>query len=780
MLVWNYNVQFELVLGFGVKDVTLEYSEDGVDWSVLGDVELAKATATADYVANTTVDLQGVRAKFLRLNVNSGWGPMGQFGLSEVRISQVPVFAREPQPADGAVGVDPETRLSWRGGREAAAHEVYFSTEEAAVVDGTALVDTVDATTLSPGSLNLGTTYYWKISEVNETEAISVWPGDVWSFATLEYFVVDDFESYDDEENTIFDAWLDGFVNDTGSTVGYFDAPFAEKTIVHGGGQSMPLAYANDVAPFYSEAECDLGSVDWTVNGADTLKLYVSGRAPAFSETADGRILMNGIGADIWGSADQFRYAYKSLTGDGSITARVDALDGSPSSWAKGGVMIRQGTGIGAVNVFMAMTGGDGGGATFQQRMVQDDASVSQHTYADAPFAPPYWVRVTREGDTLMGLTSPDGENWTQRGDPVTLAMNDPVLIGLALTSHNVDQATSAEFSNVSVTGSVSAGWQMEEVGVAQPEGNVLDNLYVAVEDTSGNVVVVDHPDAGAVGRSGWNAWAIPFDDLAGVNLSRVATMYIGVGDRDDPSAGGAGLIFIDDILVGHPRTFGPGDLAPIGSWSFDEGSGDVATDGSGNGLDGAISGAAWVSPGSNGEGSCLDFDGQGPNMVDLGNFDVTSGDGLTIALWCKADNLDTPGNDPRLFSKAIGGANEDHWFMISSSRIDNVKVFRFRLKTDGATSELKADINTGQIDLDVWTHVAAVWDGATMKLYKNGMVIGSLDKGGTLSASPDANVAIGNQPVGTDARPWDGLIDDVQLFNRGLSVDEIQVLMGQ
>jgi hypothetical protein len=214
--------------------------------------------------------------------------------------------------------------------------------------------------------------------------------------------------------------------------------------------------------------------------------------------------------------------------------------------------------------------------------------------------------------------------------------------------------------------------------------------------------------------------------------------------------------------------------------WSFDEGSGDVATDGSGNGLDGVISGAAWVSPGSNGEGSCLDFDGQGPNMVDLGNFDVTSGDGLTIALWCKADNLDTPGNDPRLFSKAIGGANEDHWFMISSSRIDNVKVFRFRLKTDGATSELKADTNTGQIDLDVWTHVAAVWDGATMKLYKNGMVIGSLDKGGALSTSSDANVAIGNQPVGTPARPWDGLIDDVQLFNRGLSVDEIQVLMGQ
>ena len=74
---------------------------------------------------------------------------------------------------------------------------------------------------------------------------------------------------------------------------------------------------------------------------------------------------------------------------------------------------------------------------------------------------------------------------------------------------------------------------------------------------------------------------------------------------------------------------------------------------------------------------------------------------------------------------------------------------------------------------------MAAVWDGATMRLYKNGVEVGSLDKGGTLSTNPDANVAIGNQPVGTDGRPWDGLIDDVQIYNRGLSVDEIAGLAG-
>jgi len=235
--------------------------------------------------------------------------------------------------------------------------------------------------------------------------------------------------------------------------------------------------------------------------------------------------------------------------------------------------------------------------------------------------------------------------------------------------------------------------------------------------------------------------------------------------------------LFGEAVLTGGEE---PAASGPIGAWNLDEGTGAVAADSSGNSLDGAISGALWVSPGSDGMGFCLDFDGIGENMVDLGNFDVTTGDGLSIALWYKADNLDTPGSDPRLFSKAIGGSTQDHWLMLSSSRVGDTKVLRFRLKTDDNTGELKADTTTGVIDLDVWTHVAAVWDGAAMKLYKNGVEVGSVDKGGTFSTNPDANVAIGNQPVGTPNRPWDGLIDDVRLYDRGLSADEILELAGQ
>ena len=263
---------------------------------------------------------------------------------------------------------------------------------------------------------------------------------------------------------------------------------------------------------------------------------------------------MNAIGADIWYAADEFRYVYKTLTGDGSVIARVDNLDSSPSAWAKGGVMIRQDTEAGAINTFMAMTGGDGGGATYQQRLEADGASVSQHTYADGPFAPPYWVKVTREGDTLLGYTSPDGETWTQRGDTTTLAMGDPVLIGLALTSHLATQATSAQFSNVSFTGNVTGTWEIAEIGVAQPTtGNAAEPLYVALEDTAGNTVVVNHPNPAAISISSWQEWLIPFSDLSGINLNSVRTIFIGVGDRHDPTSGGVGTLFIDDVGFGKP-----------------------------------------------------------------------------------------------------------------------------------------------------------------------------------------------------------------------------------
>jgi hypothetical protein len=129
------------------------------------------------------------------------------------------------------------------------------------------------------------------------------------------------------------------------------------------------------------------------------------------------------------------------------------------------------------------------------------------------------------------------------------------------------------------------------------------------------------------------------------------------------------------------------------------------------------------------------------------------------------------------MVSKAVGGNNEDHWFMLSSSREGGIKILRFRLRTDGVTSEKKAHPD-GTIELNVWIHAAITWDGAAMLIYKNGVEVGNLPKTGNLDVDPSVGMAIGNQPDGAENRPFDGVIDDVAIWNRALTPAEIAEVM--
>ena len=163
---------------------------------------------------------------------------------------------------------------------------MYFGVDKNAVADAnTATADiyqgrqALDQTTFDPGTLEWGKVYYWRIDEVNEAHPDSPWQGRVWTFTTADFVVVDDMESYtDDEGNRIYQTWTDGYPDRNGATVGNLDAPFAEQTIVHGGRQSMPMDYDNTKPPFYSEAELEFAPAqDWTVNGVNTLVLFVRG-----------------------------------------------------------------------------------------------------------------------------------------------------------------------------------------------------------------------------------------------------------------------------------------------------------------------------------------------------------------------------------------------------------------------------------------------------------------------------------------------------------------------
>ena len=212
-----------------------------------------------------------------------------------------------------------------------------------------------------------------------------------------------------------------------------------------------------------------------------------------------------------------------------------------------------------------------------------------------------------------------------------------------------------------------------------------------------------------------------------------------------------------------------------IGYWPFDASSGTAALDSSGLGHHGVVAGPSWT---TGRVGRALDFHGT-DDHVDVGSFDILSGNSgsnsLTIAAWVKADSF-VAAADNRIVSKATGTSNDAHWWMLSTLDSGGEVRLRFRLKTNGSTSVLIA--SSGGINVGEWTHVAAVYNGSTMKLYKNGSEAGSMAKAGLVSVDGTIPVWIGANPGGELG--WDGIIDEVRIYNRALAASEVQALLSQ
>jgi Concanavalin A-like lectin/glucanases superfamily len=475
-----------------------------------------------------------------------------------------------PNPANGAVDVKPTTLLTWTAGAIAASHEVYFGTDPNAVKNATntspeykgskALGDE----SYDPGKLELETRYYWRIDEVNTANPDSPWKGNVWSFTTGDFYVIDDFESYtDDDANNlaIWQTWVDGYgVADNGAQVGYLMPPYAEQTVVHGGAQSMPLLYNNTAGVTNSEVSLAMTvQGDWTEGGVAELSLWFRGSpgsVGSFVEGPVGTYTMTATGADIWNQADEFHFAYKMLTGVGSIEAEVLSVDNT-NAWAKAGVMIRET--LDAGSKFAAVYITPANGCRFQARMDTDIAATSDTgvvTTEQTAITAPYRVKLERDvAGNFRGYYSSDGTTWTPMSwNPQSILMGSNVYIGLALTAHNANATCTAKFSNVKITGTVGPQWADQDIGIAS---NALEPLYVAVSNSAGSPAIVTNPDPNAATTTTWTQWVVPLSAFSdqGINLSNVDKLAIGLGTKGNATAaGGSGTMYFDDIRLNRPQ----------------------------------------------------------------------------------------------------------------------------------------------------------------------------------------------------------------------------------
>jgi YD repeat-containing protein len=209
----------------------------------------------------------------------------------------------------------------------------------------------------------------------------------------------------------------------------------------------------NDSNPVYftliQQGQVQQVPTGWTDRDVgDGTTLGVAGSA----SYEDGTFTVNGSGAGVWNTKDGFNFYYQSLSGDGTIIARLLSASGGGSSQSTG-IMIRETLFAYSTNVYTLLGGGNSEVYVTARTSTSGSTSVVGNTSA-VTF--PYWVKLVRSSNNFTGYSSSDGVNWTQVGT-TTVSMAQNAYVGLAVSSDNTGNLTTATFANVSITSSTTS-----------------------------------------------------------------------------------------------------------------------------------------------------------------------------------------------------------------------------------------------------------------------------------------------------------------------------------
>jgi len=335
-------------------------------------------------------------------------------------------------------------------------------------------------------------------------------------------------------------------------------------------------------------------------------------------------------------------------------------------------------------------------------------------------------------------------------------------------------------------------------------EENTIDPLYVELEDDSGNEGTVLYDDPNDLLNESWQQWLIDLQQFTdqNVDLTQVKRLTIGLGEGDD-----FGDVYFDNILLTPPvclPEFGPdadfnGDCAVnfadldvmvtdwlasdytlpvsvpqlpvpddanlVALYTFDDGTaGD--TSGFGTAADGTMVGDAGVVTDAE-RGKVLSLDGDG-DYVDCGlnsKFDIN--DVITASAWVTLDGVkDT--------WQTICGMGDGEWIFHTDPDTTKAGFAWWKADDSGVVGAGGGpDLDDGQ-----WHHVAAVYNGSVSKVYVDGSLVGFAAAAEGIRIVEENPFYIGeNSNPLTGGRYWGGKIDEVRIYNYGLSGGEIQYL---
>jgi hypothetical protein len=473
--------------------------------------------------------------------------------------------ARSPSPADGTIHPDTWVSLTWRPGDFAVTHDVYLGDAFDDVNDG--IGDTFRGNQAAtsflvgfvgypyPDGLVPGTTYYWRIDEVNEADPNSPWKGDIWSFSipprTAYNPVPADGAEFVDPNAGL--SWTGGYGASLHTV--YIGEGFDDVNDASGG-QLLGTATYTPPDPFEREKV-----IYWRVDEFDGLETH-KGAVWAFTtpgavgnpEPANGATDVQMIATLSWTAAESATShelyfgtdpdAVWNATKDspeyvGSRSLGAESYDPGGLDWDSGYAwrvdeVYPTGTVKGLVWTF-----------TTADFILVDDFE----SYDDVDPAPGE-PGINRIFDKWI-----DGFGTTTNGAVVGNVMPpyaEQVIVHSGSQSMNYNYDNAGKTSEATLTLVYPRDWT--EGGVTKlslwingSADNAADRIYVALNGTA----VVYHDDPAATQIAGWNEWVIDLAEFVGVDLANVNTITIGVGTKNAPSpSGGTGTLYFDDIRL--------------------------------------------------------------------------------------------------------------------------------------------------------------------------------------------------------------------------------------
>ncbi|MGH7176842.1 MAG: LamG-like jellyroll fold domain-containing protein [Tepidisphaeraceae bacterium] len=252
------------------------------------------------------------------------------------------------------------------------------------------------------------------------------------------------------------------------------------------------------------------------------------------------------------------------------------------------------------------------------------------------------------------------------------------------------------------------------------------------------------------------------------------ASATIDVSPLDDPIAEGTESVVVTIVtdaayLVSAPASAvinildnDSSSALPVAQYNFDEGAGNTTSDSSGqNNTANLVGGAAWT-VGRNGSG--IEFDGSSGYLTAPNKSSLNPTTAISLIAWVKADTW--ANGNRRILQKG----NTDNQYRLTGEG----GLLKFHLAGVNGGVLTTALPSTG-----VWHHVAATYDGATMRIFLDGVDVANGAAGGAIATTSDP-LYIGHKAAGSwVGNLFDGVMDDVRIYSRALSTQEIQQLVG-